>query len=353
MLPEGLAWKTLDALSSRLCLVDSNQRIIAANRAWREFLACRACRGQPASGDGSEPDSEQWVMPCWDTETASFVDQAIRDLRSGKQHSFSFEYECASCVPTRWYLMQIVCLPGESAGWLVIKHDDISERKFAEQAQQLAAVRLKQLGAHLESVREEQIAAIARELHDELGGVMTMLKLDLATTAAKVEKIDGLGSKFASLLEQVDAALQVIKRISTGLRPTTLDTLGLMATIRWHVERFSRASGISTELQLPDYVRLSDLSTIAVFRILQEGLNNVASHSGASKVSIQVTKTDGELVMVIIDNGHGITGEQLQHPESFGILGMSERAHYLGGQLTIKNHQDGGVCLRLCIPLDS
>ncbi|MBF7731670.1 ATP-binding protein [Pseudomonas sp. N040] len=351
--PEGIARATLDALSSRLCVVDTNLQQVASNRAWREFLPATPCRCLTAGADGSAGGTRSWVMPCWSGATAQLVDQAIEALRSGARDSFALEYECSSCVPSRWYLLQIKPLPGDRPGCLVFTHDDISERKLAERAQHLAAVRLKQLGAHLESVREEQSAAIARELHDELGAVMTMLKLDLATTAKQETTSAELRSKFDSLLEQVSAALQVIKRISTNLRPATLDTLGLMATIRWYVERFSQSTGIATQLELPEYVRLSDISSIAMFRILQEGLTNVAAHSGASKVLIRVEKNDGDLIMEIIDNGRGISAEQQQKPGSFGLIGMSERALYLGGHFSIDSSAATGTRLQLCIPLDN
>ena len=291
-------------------------------------------------------------MPCWGCKATDEVRQAVLDMRAGKCAAFSIEYECRANDAVRAFATHIACLPDCSAAMLLMSHDDITERRRAEDAQHKSARRLKRLGAHMESVREEQSAMIARELHDELGALLTMLKLDLALTADKAAATKALRKRFDELLERVHSALQVVKRISTNLRPATLDTLGLMATIRWYLVQFSHSTGIETELKLPEYVRLSDVSNIAVFRIIQEGLTNVANHSGAKKVMVNVCKRQGELIVEIIDNGRGISEQDLQRQNSFGVTGMHERAQYLGGSLSICGLPGEGTQLVLKIPLD-
>ncbi len=345
-----IALATLDALPARVCVIDETGRIIVTNKAWREFGEKIIC-GCPDCGSQPCPDSH-WIMPCWSHKTADEVSQAVQDMQAGKRTSFSIEYECHASDAARSFATHIACLPDCSPAMLLMSHDDISERRRAEDAQHKSAKRLKRLGAHMESVREEQSAMIARELHDELGALLTMLKLDLALTADKAAATRDLRTRFDELLERVHSALQVVKRISTNLRPATLDTLGLMATIRWYLAQFSHLTGIETELQLPEYVRLSDVSNIAVFRIIQEGLTNVANHSGAKKVMVNVYKRQDELIVEIIDNGRGISEQDLQRQNSFGVIGMHERAQYLGGALSICGQPGEGTQLVLKIPLD-
>lgn len=350
---EHFARATLDALPSRLCVLDEQGRIISANRAWQEFTAEPAHASHQRQRNSTDSQTPVAVMPCCSDAAAHLIDRAIKDLLAGKRQRFSLEYECPAHTPFRWFETHITRLPGDGPVRLVMTHDEITERKNAEEAQRKGAERLKQVGAHLESIREEQSALIARELHDELGALLTMLKLELATTAGQVAKSAPVRARFNRLLDRAGEALQVVKRISTNLRPATLDTLGLMATIRWYVDQFSRSSGIATELHLPDYVRLSDLAGIAVFRIIQESLTNVAAHSGANKVTIRVHKQTGELIVEIIDNGSGIAESDLQRLDSFGIIGMRERADYLGGNLAIAGQPQKGTQLTLRIPLDS
>lgn len=347
-----IALAVLNALESRVSVIDERGRILFANKAWRQFSAnvCEAahgtgkCRGCPASFgilSSSAQDPENGTSQC------------VQNLLAKMGESFSFEYECRSKGSPRSYAAHVSRLPGNGPLMLLISHEDITERRRAEETQHRTARRLKQLGAHMEKVREEQSAMIARELHDELGSLLTMLKLDLMSTAGKVADPASLHDRLCELGGKVQAALEVVKRISTNLRPATLDTLGLMATIRWYVQQFSHTTGIAAELQLPEYVRLSDISNIAVFRIIQEGLTNVAAHAGATLVKILVHKESGELVIEIIDNGKGIAEEDMHRPNSFGIIGMQERTHYLGGTLSICGKPGEGSRLAVQIPLDS
>ncbi|NMG74000.1 PAS domain-containing protein [Aromatoleum diolicum] len=349
---ERFARATIDSLSSSLCVLDEQGRIIATNRTWREWAigtgdrvararGCQDCRATP------------FRIPCWSAETATSVHDAIQDLLARKRRTFSLEYECRAPAGSSWFEMHVTRFPGDGAVRLVVTHDEISERKRAAEDQKRTAERIKQLGLHLETLREQQSAMIARELHDELGATLTMLKLGLATTAEEVASSEPLHTKLYGLLEQADAALRVVKRVSSSLRPATLDTLGLIATIRWYVTQFSRNTGIATVLRLPEYVRLSQLGNTTVFRIIQEGLTNVAKHSGASKVTINARKHDGALIVRLVDNGSGITESDLQRPDSFGLMGMRERAEHLGGTLSIGSGPDKGTQLMLRIPLDS
>jgi signal transduction histidine kinase len=236
---------------------------------------------------------------------------------------------------------------------LVIKHENITARKLAEEERLESARRLKRLAAHLETVREEQSATIAREVHDELGGTLTMAKLGLATLADELQDSTPQHDSLLRILDQVNAALQTVKRISADLRPATLDTLGFIATIKWYATRFSQMTGIDIDLHLPEYVRLSRNSSTAAFRIVQEALTNVAKHADASLVCIEMDKIDDLLIIEIRDNGIGLNDAYRLKHESFGVIGMLERARNLGGQLSITSTPGAGTCLVLRIPLDN
>lgn len=350
---DRIAWTALNALPARLCVLDENGQVIAANQAWHKFDLNPRCEGGQAQTQCLHCPAVAWEVAGLPSEIVKGFGPAIQDLLAGQKDSLLLEYECRTDGSSRWFEAFLTRLPEHEPPRLVMTHTEITERKHTEAALKQSAQRLKQLGAHLETVREEQSALIARELHDELGAVLTMLKLDLALTAENMADTPAIQAKFCELQEQVQSALRVVKRISTNLRPAMLDTLGLMATIRWYVEQFSRATGIATELQLPEYVRLSDLSNIAVFRIIQEGLTNIAAHAAASQASVQVRKEAGSLIVAISDNGQGIPADAQHKADSFGLIGMQERAHYLGGNLAVHSQPGQGTTLTLQIPLDS
>lgn len=342
---------TIDALSSSLCVLDAQGRIVAVNRAWCEFAQC----------NGGEPDSVRegasYLAVCEAAARAGCdmgarVAEAIRSAIAGRREVFSMEYECNSPDQRRWFALSLTCFRGAGPLRMVVVHKDITERMLAAEEQAESAKRLKRLAAHLESVREEQNARIAREVHDELGGTLTMLKLGLATAVDDLAPSTPLHGRLEQLLGQVDAALKTVKRVSAGLRPAMLDALGLIATVRWYAADFSRMTGIETEVLAPEAVRLSRLSDTAVFRIVQEALTNVAKHARASRVSIVMGQRDGYLEVEVRDDGIGLVDSDRKKNNSFGLIGMLERAQYLNGSLSIAGRPGEGTCLTLRVPLD-
>ncbi len=348
---ERFARATIDALSSSVCVLDGTGHIIAVNKAWREFaqnngaLLENVCESADylaicdAASDASNP-------------VASLVAAAIREFIAGRRQDFSTEYDCHSPVTRRWFAVKLSCFPGDDPLRLVVTHEEITERKLAAEDQLESAKRLQRLAAHLETVREEQSTTIAREIHDELGGTLTMVKLSLAIVANGVAATTPLQDSLRGILDQIDMALQTIKRISADLRPATLDTLGLVAAIKWHATQFSKMTGIAVDLHLPEYVRLSRNRSTAIFRFIQEALTNVAKHAGASTVCVAISKCGGELIIEVSDNGIGLTKSNRFKPDSFGLIGMHERAQYLGGELSVSGEPNVGTCLNLLLPLN-
>ena len=341
---------TIDALSSSVCVLDGTGHIIAVNKAWREFALDNGVQLEQVC-EGADYLAICDAASVASDPVATVVAAAIREFIAGRRQDFSTEYECHSPETRRWFAMKMSCFPGDGPLRLVVKHEEITLRKLAAEDQLESAKRLQRLAAHLETVREEQSATIAREVHDELGGTLTMVKLSLAIVANGVAAAP-LQDSLRGILDQIDMALQTIKRISADLRPATLDTLGLVATIKWHVAQFSKMTGIATDLYLPEYLRLSKNRSTAIFRIVQEALTNVAKHAGASSACVAISKSGGDLIIEVSDNGIGLTKSNRFKPDSFGLIGLHERAQYLGGELSVTGTPNVGTRLNLRIPLD-
>lgn len=349
---ERFSRTTIDALPSALCVLDGVGQIVAVNATWREFVRSNG-------GDHARmSEGANYLAICQEaaglpSTSAVEVVAAVRAILAGDANSFSFEYDCDTSVRRRCFVLHVSPFPDRGPVRLLVKHDDITERKRLLDDQRENAARMKRLAAHLDLVREEQSTKISREIHDELGSTLTMLKLALATTADDPAATTTMKTRFGGMLEQVDAALRTVKRISASLRPATLDTLGLIATISWYTRQFSQMTGIEVALQMPEYVRLAPPANTAVFRIIQEGLTNVAKHASATRIDLTLQKQAGQLIVRMSDNGVGLANDSLSKRDSFGVIGMHERAQHLGGRLTLSNLPQAGTRLTLRIPLDS
>jgi len=212
---------------------------------------------------------------------------------------------------------------------------------------------LRSLAERLQMIREEERASIAREIHDDLGQTLTALKMDISwmkknpgmTEEIRTEKIN-------TMLGLTDSTIQTVKRIATELRPGILDDLGLIPAIEWETEEFRKRTGIKCNLEISvGEITIEDNISIAVFRIFQESLTNIARHSGATKVDLAI-KSKGNLIqMEITDNGVGITEEQMRSPKSLGLMGMNERVSFFGGKLAISKSEKGGTTVMVYIPI--
>lgn len=209
---------------------------------------------------------------------------------------------------------------------------------------------LQRLSSHLQTVREEERTRIAREIHDELGASLTALKLDLGWLNRRVSQGSEFAEKLESMTDMVGRALGTVRRIITDLRPGLIDHLGLWAALEWLLQEFQERTGIEaamTRAQTTDAARLSKPAEIAVYRIVQEVLTNVARHAQARSVTIEVGAEPTGVSLVVRDDGRGMVVPQ--QPTSFGLLGMYERARGLGGELRIYGQPGRGtaVCLRV------
>lgn len=231
---------------------------------------------------------------------------------------------------------------------------DMTERNRVEQELRRSREDLRSLSAHIQSAREEERGAIAREIHDELGQVLSKLKLDLSWLKKRLApEQKPLVEKTDIMSDLVDSTIKTVQKISSELRPGVLDYLGLAAAVEWQAKEFRDRTGIPcTTAIAPDIsVEDKDIST-AVFRIFQETLTNIIRHAGASWVEVDLKQEDGMLMLRVRDNGAGIPRGNISDPESFGIMGMRERARHLGGSVDITGEPGKGTTVSVRIPLD-
>lgn len=211
------------------------------------------------------------------------------------------------------------------------------EERVAERAEQLhrSQARLHELAGHLQTIREEERTAIARELHDELGQALTALRIDLGWIKRQcAESNPPLHARADAAHALVERTVDALRRISEGLRPGMLDVLGLAAAIEHLVDQFAARSGIDCHLDVDrDEFDLDQGLAITVFRLIQEALTNVARHASATRVDIGLREEDGRIVVHFYDNGVGFPDTEPQ--QGFGLLGMRERAAMLGGDIVI------------------
>jgi PAS domain S-box-containing protein len=240
----------------------------------------------------------------------------------------------------------------------VSAHEDITERKLTEQ-------KLHDLAAHLQSVREEEKNSIAREIHDDMGGTLTALKIEtywLKDELSACEDAVPLLNRLGEMSQLIDKAMGVMRGIINGLRPTLLDDLGLLAALEWQAAQFQKNTGIECRVNCvctKDEECAKELDkprSIALFRIAQEALTNVAKHSGATRVEIEFHRSDDEIVLSIIDNGCGMTKNRPETSNQstsipYGVLGMCERVDQLGGKINFDTPPDGGFNVTIILPL--
>lgn len=232
---------------------------------------------------------------------------------------------------------------------------DVTLRKSAEDALRQSQAELRELSAEVLQAREDEKTHIARELHDELGQQLTALKMDLAWARERLPaEYPELAAKLARMNTTLDSTVNATRRISADLRPLMLDDLGLAEAAEWLVEDFGQRSGISCTLALEDTESLAALAkpaATALYRVLQESLTNVARHAGAQNVRIRLDARHGEAMLSVEDDGRGIDDADRRKPRSFGLKGLRERAHYLGGTAEVGRMPEGGTRVLVRIPL--
>lgn len=283
-----------------------------------------------------------------------------RTARSSEEGPQNYESNCVradgSILPAD---VSLSFLRFRDAEYLVVFITDVTERRRSlaalqesEARLQVLAEQLRELSAHLETVREEEKARIAREVHDELGQMLTVLKLETSMCELAYADLDpGLRDRLNSMKRLIAQLFQLVRDVATALRPPILDA-GIASAIEWQARRFEARTQIPCLVQVPDNLpSLPDATAIGLFRILQESLTNVMRHAEAHTVELSLTLSDDVLCMRIADDGKGFD-QRAERPASFGLVGMRERVLIMGGQLHLDTLPGEGTTLRIHIPLD-
>ncbi len=208
---------------------------------------------------------------------------------------------------------------------------------------------LKNLSAHLQNVREEERKYVAAEIHDEFGGALSLLKMDLF----KLNKQNTEQSEiFNPILQRVDNTIKKVQQISTELRPEILDDLGLVDAIDWYCEEFQKKTSIICSLNLnAAEINVDKDLSLDIFRTLQESLTNVVRHANARQIIVNFSLTNDNIEMTIVDDGDGISNEQIADTKSIGLIGMRERLYKWNGTFNISRNEKKGTTVYISVPL--
>lgn len=229
---------------------------------------------------------------------------------------------------------------------------DITDRVAAEEELVKRTKEIEELTMHLQRVREEERTRISREIHDELGQQLTGLKMDVSWVSRKAGDERSVQERLSAMVSLIDETMKTVRRISSELRPGILDDLGLIPALEWQAQEFGKRTGIeslfSTDLKELNLER--ELST-NIFRIYQETLTNVARHANATRVHAALEQRNGNLRLVVQDNGQGFDTEGVKTKNSLGLIGMKERARSFQGNLSIVSNRNSGTIIILETPL--
>lgn len=230
--------------------------------------------------------------------------------------------------------------------------NDVTDKLAADEQLKKSYEEIRQLTEHLQNIREEERTSIAREIHDELGQQLTVLKMDVSWIDRKLANVDPvIKEKLGDLMNVLNQTVKTVRRISSELRPSLLDDLGLVAAVEWHLKEFEKRSAIKTQFNAPaKELPLTDATKTALFRIMQESLTNVARHSQAKTVKVNLFQRNGSTLLRIEDDGVGFDPEKVGQKRTLGLLGMRERTVMIGGKYKISSNDGKGTVVLVSVP---
>ncbi|HNP21833.1 MAG TPA: histidine kinase [Panacibacter sp.] len=229
---------------------------------------------------------------------------------------------------------------------------DITDVKNKERELIASSENLRELALHLQNIREEERSSIAREIHDALGQELTAIKIDVAWLLKKLDDSPAaLKEKAKGVIELLNSSIASVRKIATQLRPTLLDDLGLNAALQWQSEEFEKRTGIIVHFSSDYDLKDTRNNAIAIFRIYQESLTNIARHAEASRVDAVLKHEDNALTLTIHDNGKGFDLGSISQKRTLGLLGMKERTIMMGGAYNITSSPGKGTTVHISVPV--
>lgn len=303
---------------------------------------------------GSCPEPEE-LMNMVHPADRSLVADKLRQIIAGE--SVEAEYRIVRTDgEVRWVEISgrsIFDSTGASIRYLGVIFD-ITERKVAEDKLRRSEDQLHALTGRLQTALEQERLRIAQELHDQLGQALTCIKMDLDWI---IRKQGADGESWISMVQDamsvVDTNIALVRRLSTELRPQLLDSMGLRAAIEWEIEQFQRRSGVRCVVRLTEVsLDLSNEKKIAIFRIFQEAMTNIARHAEAKNAFVDLERQEDDVVLTITDDGMGFAADLIEQMQSLGLLGMYERALVMGAHFEIESKPGQGTTIILQVPSD-
>jgi PAS domain S-box-containing protein len=325
--------------------LDENGKILSLNN-----------RGATDLGYQSDELIGHSVLDVFYQEDHQAVLNQIKECILNLRKSFSWEMrKVTKGGNTIWVAETGTALVDVNGNYLVmIVCENITNRKKAEQEIIQKNEQLRNLASHLENIREEERTHMAREIHDELGQQLTGIHMNLAIISQDIESLKTVPSKrIVEVIHMVDNTFGTVRKISSSLRPSELDDLGLLAAMESYCHEFERTYGIACNCNcnssIADQPFEKSFAT-GIFRIYQETLTNIARHSKATCIECNLKQEGNQLILSVRDNGSGFKIENVQN-KSLGITGMKERAIMIGGKLTIESEEGTGTHIILTVPI--
>jgi len=340
----------IDSAMDAIITVDSAQRVVQFNRAAERMFGCPRTQ---ALGAPLERFLPARFREAHHAHVEAFGHTGITSRRMGDQRTLWALRADGSEFPIEASISQAG--EGPQRQYTAILRD-ITLRLQRDERLERHREELRELSARVLEAREEEKTLIARELHDELGQLLTALKMDLAWLRGRGGALGELGPRLAAMGDIVDRMVGSTRRIAADLRPLMLDDLGLADAVHWLVDDFAGRSGVRCELEMDgedSFDALDPKVATAVYRALQESLTNVAKHAGASRVRVALRTSGGEVLFEVEDDGRGIDVADLGKPRSLGLKGMRERVTYLGGKLEVARGAPHGTRVRARVPLQA
>ncbi|HLX27684.1 MAG TPA: PAS domain S-box protein [Casimicrobiaceae bacterium] len=337
----------LDSAMDGIITVDDQQKILLFNAAAERMFDCPQDQAIGGSLSWFIPDRYRGAHA---RHIEAFGATGVTSRRMGGTRVVTGLRRNGGEFPIDASISQLA--EGNSKFYTVILRD-VTERVQALESLSRSREELRELASAAISAREQEQRRIARELHDELAQSMSALKMDITLIRAGAADLDGALAKRLDRMEaQIDTTIAAIRRIAADLRPLLLDDLGLAAALKSLVKEFGRHNSIACELMLPgEDLELPVAHASAVFRIVQESLTNVGKHAKASHVDVAVATERDNVNVTVHDDGVGFATDAPRKAESYGLLGVRERAYLLGGEARVTSAPGRGTRLEVRIPL--